>query len=161
MVPLVSVTAFFRPDRRVKVGFGVLFPPKEGFRSLGVLYNHSIFPHRVKEAGILSETWIMGGARRPEITGLDSDQLLRDILEDRKRLNGFEGASEAPMHYVLHRWVRAIPYYTVELEEILEEISRRNLGSGKLRLMGNYLGGIGLTKILDRVMNEIEGTSQI
>ncbi|MBS1963796.1 MAG: FAD-dependent oxidoreductase [Bdellovibrionales bacterium] len=155
MVPLVSVTAFFAADARVRPGFGVLFPPREGFKSLGVLYNHVIFPDRVNGADLHSETWILGGARRPEIAGMDDAKLLREILDDRKRLHGFEGASESPRYQVLHRWLRATPYYTVELEGILAELSRLGNGSGKLRLMGNYLGGIGLAKILDRIAAEV------
>ncbi len=159
-LPLVSLTAFFAADSRIRPGFGVLFPPREGFRSLGVLYNHVIFPDRVKSVGIYSETWILGGARRPELAGFDDERILGEVLADRKRLNAFADASEAPVEWVLHRWPKAIPYYTVELEAVLEEIARRNLDSGKLRIMGNYLGGIGLTKILDRIAEEIARESR-
>jgi oxygen-dependent protoporphyrinogen oxidase len=155
MLPLVSITGFFERDRRIKPGFGILLPPRERFWSLGVLYNHVIFPGRVAREDLRSETWILGGARRPEVSGLPMDQLLREFLGDRRRLHGSAGGNEVPLRYVLHRWARALPYYTVELEAILAEIGRRRLENGNLRLMGNYLGGIGLTKILDRVAEEV------
>lgn len=157
MLPLVSVTAFFKRDPRAKRGFGVLFPPSERFWSLGVLYNDAIFPGRVARAEeVQSETWILGGARRPGVAGMPMDAVLREFLGDRNRLSGRAGPIERPIYYVLHRWSRAIPYYTIELERTLTELSRALRGSGRLRLMGNYLGGIGLAKILDRAAEEVE-----
>jgi len=162
MLPLVSVTAFFKRDPRTKRGFGVLFPPTERFRSLGVLYNDAIFPGRVtREKTVQSETWILGGARRPEITGMPMDGVLREFLGDRNRVLGIAGPVERPIHYVLHRWARAIPYYTVEHERTLEELSRALQRPGKLRLMGNYLGGIGLAKILDRAAEEVARATRV
>jgi oxygen-dependent protoporphyrinogen oxidase len=161
MLPVVSVTAFFKADPRVRLGFGVLFPPREKFQSLGVLYNHAIFPGRVARPDLISETWILGGALHPGVTGQDDSSILSDIFRDRRRLNGYTHADPVVAGTVFHRWVKGLPYYTVELEKALEEISRLNRESSTLRLMGNYLGGIGLTKILDRIADEIgEGTSK-
>ena len=154
MLPLVSITGFFQANPAMKPGFGVLFPAHEGFHSLGVLYNHSIFPGRITGEGISSETWILGGARRPEIRSFEVDRILGELFEDRKRLPGGERSEGELVHYVLHRWPIAIPYYTFELEDILAEVSRRLRETGKIKLMGNYLGGIGLAKILDRIAEE-------
>ncbi len=155
MLPLVTITAFFSPDERVRKGFGVLFPPKEGFNSLGVLYNHVIFENRTRLPLDLSETWILGGALHPELVRLTDAQLIRKILADRRRLNGFP-EDVMPFSYSVQKWPKAIPYYTVELHEILKTELNRRSNEGDFRLMGNYLGVLGLTKILDRCATTVE-----
>jgi protoporphyrinogen/coproporphyrinogen III oxidase len=154
MLPLVSVTTFFKKNPKTLPGFGVLFPPREEFQSLGVLYNHFIFPNRVKAADVQSETWIFGGARNPGIVEASDDQILRQIISDRSRIQ--DKAEEYPLHFVVQRWRKAIPYYTVDFESVLEEILERNAESIRVRAMGNYLGGIGLAKILDRAAESVD-----
>jgi oxygen-dependent protoporphyrinogen oxidase len=45
------------------------------------------------------------------------------------------------------RWPESIPHYSVDLELALPILER---GAGNLFLHGNYMGHIGLAKILDR-----------
>ena len=161
MLPLVSVTAFFPNDPRIHDGFGVLFPPSEAFHSLGVLYNHLIFPGRVTQSGVRSETWIFGGARHPEKVGYDDEKLVMEILADRKRVSTLEGPAKSPQSFSVQRWEKAIPYYTTELESLLGEIAEKLAVYPRIRIFGNYLGGIGLTKILEQIGNKIEKDGKI
>jgi hypothetical protein len=45
------------------------------------------------------------------------------------------------------RWSRALPHYTIELEKILTDLPPP---PKNIALVGNYLGRIGLAKILER-----------
>ena len=147
MVPLVSTTVFYSRESDDKVkGFGCLFPRDQGFRALGVLFNHDIFegrsPHR-------SETWIYGGAEDRELINLGDREIFEFLSRDRERL--FKRRSQA-LGYRIQRWPQAIPHYTTDLEKFLEDQKSGISGLEKNRifLAGNYLGALGLSQILER-----------
>lgn len=137
-IPLVSLLSatisYVRPSKRVQ-GFGCLFPKSENFESLGVLFNSDIFPKRGKN----SETWIFDG----DFKEVSSQIILKKIMKDRKRLD----ASDIDVDFCeIHRWPHVLPLYGIELEKLLaSDISKV---SDQVYLTGNYLGAIGLAKIL-------------
>ncbi|MCJ8275604.1 MAG: hypothetical protein MJK18_02090, partial [Bdellovibrionales bacterium] len=139
-VSLTSVTLHFESDNDNCQGFGCLFPREENFHSLGVLFNHHIFENRA-EKGMLSETWIFNDERK-SISQLEENDLISLILEDRKRLRSID---ETPSRQFVHQWNKRIPLYNNELEEVLDHGLR---GEKNLFIFGNYLGSLGLSKIL-------------
>lgn len=139
-LPLVSATCFFEPSHTDLKGFGCLFPRQQGFRSLGTLFNESIFEGRSR---VRSETWILGGARTLDITAHQDEQILEAILADRKKMCG---ATAAPLDYKFTRWNRAIPHYTLAWERTLLALHVEP----PLYLHGNYLGEVGLSRIYSR-----------
>lgn len=141
MLPLVTATCFYPPSAARVKGFGCLFPRSEGFRARGALFNNYIFDGR---GPAHSETWILGGALDRDIVNLSSDDLSRLIASERARL--CERVDE-PLAVHPTYWPAALPYYSIDLERILMNLPPlpRNVA-----LVGNYLGGIGLAKILDR-----------
>lgn len=143
MLPLVTATLFFDLDSRIRPGFGTLFPPREGFHALGVLSNHSIFPGRSEK---ISETWILGGALQPGAASWLENEILEKIREDRKRLRGYD---EKPLGSLVTRWNPAIPHYTTKLERLLEGENFERFDSG-IYCFGNYLGALGLAKLVER-----------
>lgn len=140
-LPLISTTMFFEPHPKDLKGFGVLFPRLQGFSSLGVLFNASIFKDR---SPLRSETWILGGAGGETLLNLSDAELIRMILKDRQRLT--EREEEAPTLVQISRWPKALPHYTVEWEAALRELTPEP----PLFLHGNYLGQLGLSGILGR-----------
>ena len=151
LLPVVSVTAFFSAkEEGVINGFGCLLPRGEGFRVLGVLFNSDLFlnrsPHR-------SETWIFGGATDRDAVSLSDEDLLSLIASERPRIYLNEGARPASiLGYRIQRWPRGIPHYSVEHEELLEEQKQSisDLEKKGIYLVGNYLGSLGLSQILER-----------
>ena len=131
---LTSTTCFYEPDRRELNGFGCLFPARQDFHSLGVLFNTDIFAGR---GNYRSETWISRGAEFNESTHLEQ------IAEDRARL---QNRHQKPIATHITRWPRAVPYYTVEWEAALKTLAIEP----PLYLHGNYLGRLGLAQILMR-----------
>ncbi len=146
ILPIVTVTAAF-PEEKLKYrGFGCLFPPNSS-RALGVLMNNFIFEGRAER--VLSETWIFGGAqfvgpRREHLIALSDGDFIDMILLERKRVFG---SDLPPEKFSVTRWSDGLPHYTVELEKNMELINTNN---HQIYLIGNYTGGIGLTKILDQ-----------
>lgn len=137
MVPITSTTVFTKAESRPKVvGFGVLYPQEEGNFALGTLFNNYIFENRSNNCQ--SDTWITPGA---EIR----DQILIDsILSERERV--LQQKVDL-ISYQVNRWPKGLPRYDFDLERAvsgLEEVR------GRIALIGNYLGEIGLKQILHR-----------
>ncbi len=140
MLPLVTATCFYSSPPANLRGFGCLFPRGQGFRSLGVLLNTSIFDRGPAH----SETWILGGALDRDLLQLDDSALQQLIAGEREHLYG---RHEEALAVHLTRWPEALPHYSTELERVLTTLPAlpREVG-----LVGNYLGRIGLTGMVER-----------
>jgi oxygen-dependent protoporphyrinogen oxidase len=141
MLPLVRITAFYPDEEASQTARGVLFPRGGDIRALGVLFNTSIFPDR---EGQYSESWIYGGASDRDVVHLSDDYLGAAMDRDRQLLCG---RSLAPAMRLVHRWCAALPHYDVQLESV--RAGGFDLPRGVL-LMGNYVGGIGVTMLLEQ-----------
>ena len=141
MMPVVTVTCHYPTSAAKLKGFGCLFPRAEGFRARGVLFNEFIFDGR---GPAHSETWIFGGALDPGIVNLSDPELIELIATERKRLYGED--HEVTETY-LTAWPEALPHYSIDLERILTGLPAP---PANVALAGNYLGGIGLAKLIER-----------
>ena len=141
MLSLVTATSFYSAEAARLKGFGCLFPRDQGFRARGVLFNDCIFEGRGPAP---AETWIFGGALDPDIVKLSDQELAQLIADERKR---FFGADDPALDVQITRWPNALPHYSVDLERILTTLPPP---PPNVVLVGNYLGRIGLGKILER-----------
>jgi len=141
MMPVVTATCQYGPAAAKLKGFGCLFPRSEGFRARGVLFNEYIFEGR---GPAHSETWIFGGAMDQEIERLTDSELIELIARERQRLYG---SVDEPIGVHLTKWPEALPHYSIDLERILTELPAP---PAKVALVGNYLGRIGLAKLIER-----------
>jgi oxygen-dependent protoporphyrinogen oxidase len=122
--PIITCTVFVpessfqgRPPR----GVGVLIPRGEGLRILGVLFNSSSFPERVKKEGTHSFTVMVGGTGDPEVLNCSDSELTELISQDLGPLFGLAGPLES---IEITRWKRAIPVYSRALNEAQERLHR-------------------------------------
>ena len=141
MLSLATVTCFYSQDAAKLRGFGCLFPRNQGFRARGVLFNDLIFEGR---GPAHAETWIFGGALDPDVVNLTDDEFAQTIATERER---FYRHRNELLEMRVTRWPKVLPHYTVELEEILTTLPAL---PPNILLVGNYLGRIGLAKILER-----------
>ncbi len=138
--PVVTVTTFWEKKPVQFLGFGLLVPLRYGFRALGVLRNSFIFPERDRHH---SETFIFGGPQGSDILDCSDTELVNIVCQERKALL----TDDSPLlHAHVTRWPIGLPQYNLNLEKLLQDLSL----PANIYLHGNYLGGIGLTKILDR-----------
>jgi oxygen-dependent protoporphyrinogen oxidase len=147
MLSLVTVTCFFDHSAAQLAGFGCLFPRDQGFRARGVLFNTSIFEGR---GPAHAETWIFGGALDGDVVGLRDDQIRETVLSDRQR---FYRKVDTPLATHITRWPNVLPHYSVELERTLASLPAP---PPNVALVGNYLGRIGLAKLLERAAYVVE-----
>ncbi len=151
MLSLLTVTCFFDSSSSRLEGFGCLFPRDQGFRARGVLFNSSIFEGR---GPAHAETWIFGGALDGDIVELTDDKIRDAVLNDRERLYR---KVNSPLATHITRWPNALPHYSIELERTLASLPPP---PANVALVGNYLGRIGLAKILERAAFVVENLTQ-
>jgi oxygen-dependent protoporphyrinogen oxidase len=126
-------------------GFGMLIPPGEGLRTLGILFPSSVFAGRAPEGHYL-HSGFLGGARDPDAAELPDDKLLS--LVQRAQEQAFpETAGDAfdrDFSRVI-RWREAIPQYRVGHRERMTQ-ARNHVHSAMpgVTLAGNYIDGISI-----------------
>jgi oxygen-dependent protoporphyrinogen oxidase len=147
MLSLMTVTCFYASEAATLKGFGCLFPGDQGFRARGVLFNNWIFEGR---GPAHSETWIFGGALDPDVMALSDQEIAELVSTERER---FFGERNNPLDSHVTRWPKALPHYSIDLERILMTLPPPPPNIG---LVGNYLGRIGLSKILERAAHVAE-----
>jgi oxygen-dependent protoporphyrinogen oxidase len=141
MLSIVTATCFYPPEAARLKGFGCLFPRDQGFRARGVLFNDCIFEGR---GPAHAETWVFGGALDPDVVNVSEREFIELIAAERER---FYGRRDDSLDIHITRWPNALPHYTVDLERILTALPPP---PSNIALVGNYLGRIGLAKILER-----------
>jgi len=164
-VSIASVPLAYRAEQapRKLDGFGFLAPRGEGLRTLGSIWNSSLFAGRAPEGWVCLTNFI-GGATDPEAIKLGDEELIRIVHDDLSRVLGVIGE---PRRLPITRYERAIPQYTLghaARVERIESVLRVNSGleSGLrpgLWIAGNYLRGISLgdcIKQAERVAVEID-----
>jgi protoporphyrinogen/coproporphyrinogen III oxidase len=151
MLSIVTVTAFYEPEAASLKGFGCLFPRDQGFRARGVLFNDCIFEGR---GPAHAETWIFGGALDPQAVELNDEEFAQLIAAERTQ---FFGRQDGAMEFHITRWPNALPHYSTDLERILTALPAP---PPDISLVGNYLGRIGLAKILERAAIVADDFSQ-
>ncbi len=143
MLSLLSVTLFFDKPQALFKGFGCLIPRISNFKSLGFLMNPYIFPSRHTT---YNETWILGGQEN-DLLNFSDQEILSLIEKERSQILNLHEKTNI-VDYRINRWEKALPYYDLQLEKALEDLPRSLPKS--IMLHGNYLEGIGLSRILER-----------
>ncbi|WP_374034116.1 NAD(P)/FAD-dependent oxidoreductase [Bdellovibrio bacteriovorus] len=143
MSSLMSVTLFFNRAQEKYKGFGCLIPRGFKLKSLGVLMNSYIFKDRDKT---YNETWVLGGQQEEALMDLSDAEILKLLAEERFRILG---QKDTLLEYRINRWKKALPFYDLNLENALADLAEVPEPQG-VYLHGNYLSGIGLSKILER-----------
>lgn len=141
MLSIATVTCFYPQDAAQLQGFGCLFPRDQGFRARGVLFNDFIFEGRGPSH---AESWIFGGALDGDVVNLTDEEFAQTIAAERER---FYGRRDEALQMRVTRWPKALPHYTIAFERILTTLPQP---PPNIHLVGNYLGRIGLAKILER-----------
>ena len=98
-------------------GFGFLVAQGEDLRTLGVVFESTVWPERAPAGHVLLRC-ILGGARDPEVSGLADEELIAIARRDVDRALGIGGA---PVHASVVRWPRGIAQYHVGHKDRVRE----------------------------------------
>lgn len=121
-------------------GFGFLIPRSEGLRTLGVLWDSSVYPGRAPNGHVLLRAMI-GGATDPGVLALDDASLVSVVRAD---LQTTMGVHVVPDLVRVFRHAHGIPQYTVgHLDRLARAEARLEHWPGLL-LAGNAYRGVAI-----------------
>jgi oxygen-dependent protoporphyrinogen oxidase len=154
--PIASVPLAYRAEQLASKldGFGFLAPRSEGLRTLGSIWNSSLFSGRAPEGWVCATNFI-GGVTDPEAVKLSDEELIRIVHNDLSRVLNISGE---PRRLPITRHERAIPQYTLGHAARVERIESELRGVSGLWIAGNYLRGVSVgdcIKQAERVAAEV------
>lgn len=139
---LASVPLAYREEQvgRQLDGFGFLAPRAAGLRTLGSIWNSSLFDERAPEDWVLLTNYI-GGATDAQAVTLSDDELVRTVHGDLSKVLDIEGE---PRRLPITRYERAIPQYNIGHAARIAKLESLRQNHHGLWLAGNYSGGVSL-----------------
>jgi protoporphyrinogen/coproporphyrinogen III oxidase len=145
--PIAVASAAYRREQIAHPanGFGFLVPRAEKIRTLGTVFNSSLFPGRAP-ASHLALTSFLGGATDLDAIHFSDAQLSRIAHNDNARLLGISGG---PVTTHVTRWPRALPQYNLGHAHLIARVRTLLDATPTLFLTGNYLEGPALTKCVE------------
>ncbi|MGB7284074.1 MAG: protoporphyrinogen oxidase [Candidatus Acidiferrum sp.] len=118
-------------------GFGFLIPRSEKRRTLGIVWNSSLFPNRAPADHVLL-TSFLGGATDPQATALPSDDLISLI---HKEIAPLLQIRQPPGFSNVTLYPRALPQYNLGHLDRIALASEHGFRCENVWLAGNYLRG--------------------
>ncbi|MGA3326856.1 MAG: protoporphyrinogen oxidase [Terriglobia bacterium] len=130
-----------RARAALPAGFGFLVPRKEGRRMLACTFVHAKFDHRAPEGKAMLRCFL-GGARDPDVLGLDDEAVVAGVRRELKEIMNF---TAEPLFFRVHRWPASMAQYPVGHAERVSAIEERLPDVPGLYLAGNAYSGIGIS----------------
>jgi oxygen-dependent protoporphyrinogen oxidase len=118
-------------------GFGFLIPRSEGLRTLGTVWNTSLFPNRAPQDHVLLTSFI-GGATDPSAVKLPAAELTATI---QREIAPILSIRRPPTFSSVEIYNRAIPQYNLGHTALITALDGALAAHPNLRLAGNYLHG--------------------
>jgi protoporphyrinogen/coproporphyrinogen III oxidase len=137
--PVAVISLGYRREqvRHSLNGFGFLAPRSSGIRTLGTVWNSSLFPGRAPKGQVLLTSFV-GGATDPSAADLSDDALSALVHAELAPLLAISGQ---PVMQHVTLYTRAIPQYNLGHTERLQTIRKAVNQVPGLRLTGNYWRG--------------------
>jgi oxygen-dependent protoporphyrinogen oxidase len=122
---------------RSERGFGFLIPRNEGLRTLGTVWNSSLFAGRAPEGRALYTSFI-GGATDPKAADLPEAEMIATVQREIAPLLQARGPA---LFARAHTWKKAIPQYNVGHAKRVAHILERLKALPGLSILGNFIAG--------------------
>ncbi|HKV06284.1 MAG TPA: protoporphyrinogen oxidase [Candidatus Acidoferrales bacterium] len=126
-------------------GFGVLIPRSEAYRTLGIVWNTSLFGVRGR-AGQMALTSFVGGATDPEIVEKSEAEILAIVQDENARILGVTGP---PITSGVWKHPKALPQYNLGHSHTVRAIREGEREIPGLFFAGNYLEGPSIGKCVE------------
>lgn len=136
-VGAVSLGYAKREIGRAERGFGFLIPRSEKLRTLGTVWNSSLFAGRAPDGRVLYTSFI-GGATDPGAAALPETEMIAMVQREIAPLLQARGAA---VFARTHRWEKAIPQYNVGHARRVAQILERLKALPGLSIIGNFIAG--------------------
>jgi len=129
-------------------GFGFLVPRSAGRRTLGTVWNSSLFPNRTPDGHVLLTSFV-GGATDPTAISQPEAELAAVVHSELTPILEIQ-SSPAFSSVTLYR--RALPQYNLGHSERLAAIQRLSAALPGLFLTGNYLRGPAIGSCVEQAL---------
>ncbi|MGB7025151.1 MAG: protoporphyrinogen oxidase [Candidatus Acidiferrales bacterium] len=141
-IPYAPVAVVAEGYRREHVGhalngFGFLVARKEGLRTLGNVWNSSLFPGRAP-AGMVLITSFIGGAMDPRILEMNAEQIANQVRVEIGKVLQISGPPAAQQIWI---HAKALPQYNLGHAERFQAIQDELENCRGIFVAGNYLEG--------------------
>lgn len=145
--PVVVVAAGYHSHQTAAAldGFGVLIPRSEKYRTLGIVWNSSLFPNRAPQ-GQMTITSILGGATDSAIVEKSDEEVTAIAEHERSRILEIEGS---PVTSAIWKHPRGLPQYNLGHAHAVREIREAERAIPGLYFAGNYLEGPSIGKCVE------------
>jgi protoporphyrinogen/coproporphyrinogen III oxidase len=151
----VAVVAMNYPRQQIGDlldGFGFLVPRGQKIRTLGTVWNSSLFPGRARE-GTATMTSFIGGATDAEIVQHSEEEIARIVQDENARILGITGP---PIESAVWGYTRALPQYNLGHGHVVEAIRDAERQTPGLFFAGNYLEGPAIGKCVENGFHTAE-----
>jgi protoporphyrinogen/coproporphyrinogen III oxidase len=129
-------------------GFGFLIPRSSGLRTLGTVWNSSLFPGRATDAHALF-TSFLGGATDPQAVTLSPDELVSQV---HKEIAPLLKISQSPSFSSVMLYQRALPQYNLGHSERLASLQEFKAELPGLWFTGSYLRGPAIGACIEQAL---------
>lgn len=152
--PIAVVSLGYRQEhvKHSLEGFGFLIPRSEGLRTLGSVWNSSLFPGRAPQGSVLLTSFV-GGATDPQASALSPDELVALV---HKEIAPVLQIRQAPVFSNVALYPRALPQYNLGHMDRLASLHKLRAELSGLGLAGNYLRGPSIGACLEQAQSIAE-----
>jgi len=123
-------------------GFGILFPRNRGVRSLGIIFNSSLFPNRAPK-GYQNILTYIGGTLDTALGDMSEEEIVAIVDKDIRKVLLKEGVKGGECEVLaVKKWKTAIPQYEKNHFEIMAELEKDEKKVPGLFINGNWRSGV-------------------
>jgi protoporphyrinogen/coproporphyrinogen III oxidase len=152
----VVATAYYTQQIAVPLdGFGFLVPRSEKLRTLGTVWNSSLFPGRAREGNIVM-TSFAGGATDSDILTKPEQEIAAIVQADNAKVLGITGK---PLASAVWKHPKALPQYNLGHGYNVQAIRDGEQQNPGIFFSGNYLEGPSLGKCIEQGFKTAEAVS--
>ncbi|MGH9714681.1 MAG: protoporphyrinogen oxidase [Candidatus Acidiferrales bacterium] len=144
-VAVVAAGYYAKQIGRSTSGFGFLVPRTEKLRTLGTVWNSSLFPGRAPD-GMVVMTSFAGGATDPAVVEKSEEEIAAIVHAENARVLQITGPPVASSAW---RYAKALPQYNLGHGHVVESIRNAERAKPGLFIAGNYLEGPALGKCIE------------
>jgi oxygen-dependent protoporphyrinogen oxidase len=160
--PIAAVSLGYKQQdvARSLEGFGFLIPRSEGLRTLGTVWNSSLFPGRAPQDSVLLTSFI-GGATDPQAVSLSTEEIAAIV---HREIAPILSIRNQPIFSNIQIYQRALPQYNLGHAARIANLERQSSSLLNLKLVGNYLRGPAIGACIDQalaVANEIQSAVSV
>jgi len=147
-VALVSLAYKREQVRHSLLGFGFLAPRSSGIRTLGTVWNSSLFPGRAPQGHVLLTSFV-GGATDPAAASLPEEDLTALVHREIAPILQITGD---PAVTRATSYAKAIPQYNLGHVERLKAVQDALVRIPDLWIIGNYWKGPSIGSCIERAL---------